>query len=105
MACRYKLARAMGKQAFEEALQEDTILLSSFGLQLLSVDSGVRAALEKEVKNERVNPWNVLGIDSKTWGWLRPLLKELSQHRQEAAPQTAHLDHSLGHPTAAALVP
>ena len=95
----------MGKRALDEALREDTILLSDFGLQLLSVDSGVRAALEKEVKNERVNPWNVLGIDSKTWGWLRPLLKELSHHRQETTPQTAHLDHSLGHPTAAALVP
>ncbi len=85
MACRYKLARAMGKRVFEEVLKEDTILLSGFGLRLLSVDSGVRAAKQAEVKGDRINPWNVLGIDSKTWKWLRPLLQELSEHRQSAA--------------------
>ena len=83
MACRYKLARAMGKRALDEALREDTILLSDFGLQLLSVESGVRAAKKDEVKEGRVNPWNVVGIDSKAWGWLRPLLKELQDLRTD----------------------
>jgi len=83
MACRYKLARAMGKGALDEALKEDSILLSDFGLQLLSVESGIRAAKKDEVKSGRVNPWNVVGIDSKTWGWLRPLLKELHDLRTD----------------------
>ena len=64
----------------EEVVQEDGKLLADFGLRLLSIEGGVRAAVEDELRNNRVNPWNVVSIDEKTWDWLRPLL-----HRLQAA--------------------
>jgi hypothetical protein len=81
---RYRVAMAMGREEYEEAVREDTELLNKFGLQLLSVNSGVRAAVQDELKDGRINPWNVLTIDEKTWMWLRPLLVRLRSH--EATP-------------------
>ena len=78
MAYRYRVARAMGRQHFEEAVEEDKELLEELGARLLSVDSGMRAALEAELKLDgRVHPWNVVTFDEKTWNWIRPLLEEL----------------------------
>lgn len=77
MADRYRMALAQGQLAYERAVDEDTELLAHFGLRLLSVQSGVRAAVEEELKGERIDPWNVLEINTKTWAWLRPLLIEL----------------------------
>jgi hypothetical protein len=79
MPRRYLVAQAMGKAELAEAVREDAELLGKFGLRLLSVDGGVRAAIESELKQNRrgedqINPWNVLTIDNKTWRWLRPIL-------------------------------
>jgi len=67
----------MGHDRYEEVLQEDIKLLEDFGLRLLSIDGGVRAAVEGEIKGNRINPWNVVALDEKTWDWLRPLLCRL----------------------------
>lgn len=82
---RYRVARAMGREKYEEVVREDEELLGSFGLRLLSVGSGVRAAVEEELKGERINPWNVVTIDEKTWKWLRPLLCRLRTAEARAA--------------------
>lgn len=79
MPRRYRVAQAMGKEELATAVREDTELLRQFGLRLLSVDGGVRAAVESEVGTddggkEQIHPWNVLTIDNKTWRWLRPIL-------------------------------
>lgn len=83
MADRYRMALARGQRAYEEAFNEDAALLASFGLRLLSVQGGVRAAVEDEVKGKRINPWDVMEINMKTWGWLRPLLIELRESRMQ----------------------
>ena len=84
MADRYRMARATSAAAYCAAVKEDTELLSQFGLQLLSADSGVRAAIESEVAKGVVNAWNIVAIDTKTWDWLRPLLIELKAARIES---------------------
>lgn len=82
MADRYRMALARGQEAYEKAIDEDTELLKHFGLRLLSVQGGVRAAVESELKGKRIDPWNVLEISTKTWGWLRPFLVELKHKRE-----------------------
>ncbi len=82
MGYRYRIARAMGRREFEAAVEEDQELLAQFGARLMSVQGGVRAALECELKSDgKVHPWNLVGVDEKTWEWLRPLLVELAGHR------------------------
>ena len=81
MSSRYHVARARGRAHYEKAIDDDRELLEEFGARLLSVHSGLRIALEGELRGEKVHPWNVLSIDSKTWEWLRPLLRELSAQR------------------------
>lgn len=78
---RYLVAKALGQEALEETVAEDEHLLHQFGLKLLSVDPGVRAAVMAEVRKGIIHPWNVLEINNKTWDWLRPLLVELLQRR------------------------
>lgn len=84
MNSRYRLALAMGQDKFEKVVREDEELMQEFGLRLLSVEGGMSAALESEVKGGKVHPWHVVEISSKTWGWLRPLLLELREARQTA---------------------
>lgn len=91
MNSRYRKALALGQGRFEEAVEEDETLLSEFGLRLLSVEGGLSAALESEVKGGKVHPWHIAEINAKTWGWLRPLLLELSKSRQEASIQALPL--------------
>lgn len=76
MPRRYRVAQAMGKDALATAIKEDFDLLQHFGLRLLSVESGVRAVVESEVRDGPVSPWNVMTIENKTWDWLRPILLE-----------------------------
>jgi hypothetical protein len=85
MANRYRVARAMGQSKYEEVLREDAELLHGFGLKLLAVQGGVRAAVEDEIKGDRINPWNVVTIDEKTWDWLHPLLRRLRTAEARAA--------------------
>jgi hypothetical protein len=72
---RYRVARA----------KEDTELLHAYGLKLLSVESGLTAALEAEVRGERIHPWNLIEVNEKTWKWLRPLLLRLREAEEAAA--------------------
>jgi hypothetical protein len=90
MNSRYRVALAMGSEKYEEVLKEDADLLHGFGLHLLSVEGGVRAAVEAECKVDKkgklvVNPWNVVTIHEKTWDWLRPLLCRLRTADARAA--------------------
>ena len=81
---RYQLARAVdGSRGYEAAVREDSVLLRMFGLTLLSVDCGVSAAVDREVRNGRIHPWNVVRLDDKTWNWLRPLLIRLAAQEKE----------------------
>jgi hypothetical protein len=84
MSNRYIAALAFGRDAFEAAVREDHELLAQFGLELLSIEGGVRAAVKKELRNDRIDPWNVLTIEDKTWRWLRPLLIQLQEVSSEA---------------------
>jgi hypothetical protein len=85
MSNRYRIALSQGRESFQQVYNEDAELLQGFGLRLMSVSGGVRAAVEKEVRGAQVNPWNVIAMDDKTWGWLRPLLVELEERREELA--------------------
>jgi hypothetical protein len=66
----------MGQDALATAIREDFDLLQHFGLRLLSVEGPITAAVESEVRDGAVNPWNVMTIENKTWDWLRPILLE-----------------------------
>ena len=92
MSSRYRMAQAMG--TYEEVVREDENLLAGFGLRLLSVQCGIRAAVEDELKGGRVNPWNVLTIDEKTWGWMRPLLVRLRDTEQPLPAGVIPLRHA-----------
>lgn len=74
---RYRLAQAIGPDRFREVLKEDTELLAEYGLTLLSVQAGISAAVEKEVKGGTIHPWNIIEVSEKTWKWLHPLLVRL----------------------------
>ncbi len=81
MICRYKLARAKGKRIFQAAVEEDQKLLDGLGLGLLSVEHGLRVVLKRAVRGDHINPWDVIEVSPKFWGWLRPLLLELEELR------------------------
>ena len=81
MIDRYKLAQAKGKAHYERAVEEDQNLLTGFGLGLLSVSNGIRVVLKESLRESRINPWDVIEINAKLWGWLRPLLIELAELR------------------------
>ena len=81
---RYAVARAMGEEELQKVVKEDEELLKEFGLKLLSVESGVSAAVESKVRGKKVNPWDVLRFDDSIWTWLRPLLLEVRQQREAA---------------------
>lgn len=74
MLNRYIMARTKGREAYEQAVEEDRALLAHFGLRLMSVDGCIRAAVERELRGKAVNPWNVIELNAKTWDWLRPIL-------------------------------
>ena len=82
MISRYNLAAAKGKRYLEEAIEEDKVLLDSFGLGLLSVEEGLQLVNKKEVRGSRVNPWDVQQVSGRVWKWLRPLLVELRELRE-----------------------
>lgn len=76
MSNRYRAALCKGRQAYEQAIDEDKELLLEFGLVLLSTENGgVRAALQAELRGkDKIDPWNVIELSMKAWNWLRPLL-------------------------------
>ena len=96
MLCRYKKARALGRENFERALQEDQELLDGFGMGLLSVNSGVRVVLKKSLRGGKINPWDVIEMSPRLWGWLRPLLVELAQRRVSDAASGANGVNGVG---------
>ena len=88
---RYQRALATGgPDKYRAVVKEDTELLSSFGLQLTSVEGGgIMTAVESELKGARINPWNLLGFDMKAWNWLRPILLELREARGQVTERLA----------------
>lgn len=80
MLSRYKTALAKGREAYEKVVEEDQRLFEVFGLTLLSVEPGVRVC--PSAKRKKINPWDVIQIESKLWVWLRPLLVELVELRR-----------------------
>jgi hypothetical protein len=85
---RYRVARAVGPDRYREVLKEDAELLQLYGLKLMCVESGLTAAIEEETQGGRINPWNVVEMNEKTWKWLRPLLLRL-----RAAEETVRMAH------------
>tara|TARA_Y100000310_G_scaffold60141_1_gene55497 strand:- start:680 stop:1078 length:399 start_codon:yes stop_codon:yes gene_type:complete len=90
--CRYKKARALGKDFFQRAVEEDQELLGALGLGLLSVDNGLRVILKDSIRGERVNPWDVIEVSPRLWGWLRPLLLELMKLRAAQGLNSAKIN-------------
>lgn len=80
---RYRVALALGRKEYEEAINEDAQLLDYFGLRLLSVEECVRAAVKNEVRGKKINPWNVIEINGRVWDWMRPLLVKLREHEMK----------------------
>lgn len=79
---RYRVALGKGRAEYEKAIDEDIDLLESFGLKLLSVEGELRAVSSKK-EGKRINPWDVMKVDMEVWNWLRPLLLELHERREE----------------------
>lgn len=87
---RYKLARAMGQQHYDEAIREDEELLREFGLRLLSVQGGLSTArIDETGEKGRIHPWDILNIDARTWKWLRPILIQARELQLQQAPLAA----------------
>lgn len=85
MSNRYRAALSKGRQAYEQAIDEDKELLQEFGLMLLSTENGgIRAAMESELRGkDKIDPWNVIELSMKAWNWLRPLLLLSRSHSAE----------------------
>jgi hypothetical protein len=81
VADRYKMAQAQGSKQFAKVVEEDQRLLGAFGLGLLSVNNGLRVVFKGAIRGDRVNPWDVIEVNTRLWGWLRPLLAELQDFR------------------------
>lgn len=83
MASRYKVARAAGKERFNEVLKEDAELLDQFGFELLSIDGGLSFTKKTSVdKKGKINPWDVTHINLQAWEhFVRPLLRDLQARR------------------------
>lgn len=86
---RYRVAQAISQDRFREVLKEDTELLAQYGLKLLSVQAGISAAVEDEIKDGKINPWNVINVNDKTWKWLHPLLLRLRAAEAQVAAAAA----------------
>lgn len=78
---RYRLARAKGD--YDDVVKEDAELLGEFGIGLISIDNGLRVVEKKSLRDNRVDPWNIIPVHPKLWRLLRPLLSELRDYRQE----------------------
>ncbi|MEE9365172.1 MAG: hypothetical protein V3W44_00660 [Dehalococcoidales bacterium] len=85
---RYRVARALGPEKYEEVVKEDKELLQLYGLQLMHVNCGLTAALEKELDGQRIHPWNVIEFNEKAWKWIRPLLLRLRQAERALDQET-----------------
>jgi hypothetical protein len=81
MACRYKVARARGQAQYDAVVEEDRQLLETFGAGLLSTGGGVRVYLKAAIRNERINPWDVIEIGPKVWSLIRPVMAEVKELR------------------------
>ena len=84
MVDRYKMARAKGKRHYEELLEQDQALLADFGMGILSASNGVRLVRVKLLREGRVNPWDVIEVNSRLWSWIHPLLVELAALRSSS---------------------
>ncbi len=73
---RLKAVVGSGTAALRKVVEEDTELLAHFGFRVLSYDlHGVRGCLVSEVGNrKKIDPWHLIELDPKVWGWLHPLL-------------------------------
>ena len=80
---RYRMARVMGIEKYNQVIKEDEELLKEFGMLLLTVDAGIAVALLDELKTKngklRINPWDRIEVTGRTWEWLRPLLLRLRE--------------------------
>jgi hypothetical protein len=86
MSNRYRIALAMGRDAYKAAVDEDAELLEYYGMKLLSVEDSVRAAVNSELRGSKViHPWNVVEISMKVWNWVRPLLVRLRDLEEDPA--------------------
>lgn len=81
---RYAVALAKGRRVFDLVREEDRELLASYGLRLLSVQSGIRFAVEEDI-NGKVNPWDMIELTTSAWHVIRPLLVRLGEAEKELA--------------------
>jgi hypothetical protein len=88
---RYSMAKLKGSDAYRQVLKEDTELLRGFGLKLMSVESGISAAVLDELEGDRIDPWTIMDINMKVWKWLYPLLHRLNKAEQRVKELEAML--------------
>ena len=84
---RYYRAR-YNKSTLIELIQEDKELLNKFGFIIDSVDPGITGHLEEFIetneKEELFYPnFSIINLNSTAWWWLRPLLVELLNYREQ----------------------
>lgn len=77
MSRRYSLARAKGREIYEQTYREDRQLLEQLGLGLLAVGGSLSVSFLSEIKGDKIHPWNRAEIDGKIWDQLRPFLEEV----------------------------
>ena len=84
---RYYKARH-NKSKLIKLIEEDKELLSKFGFIIDSVDPGITGHLKEFIEtNEReqiFHPnFSIINLNSTGWWWLRPLLVELLNYREQ----------------------
>ena len=69
--------------------EQEAEILKHFGLMVTDNTGGVSVVFMNEIKGNRIQPWNVVVMSRKLWSWLKPLLFELYERRQEDKAKTA----------------
>ena len=89
---RYSKARGNSLKTVK-LIEEDTELLASFGLMLDSVDPGIHGHLVSFIETDELGrthypSWSTVNLDATSWWWIRDLLLELKQYREQQCPAT-----------------
>ena len=79
----HRTAFAKSREEGEALIEEDRSLLEHFGLTIISIEDGIKAAETHLVNKGRVLPWNVIRLDNRAWSWLKPVLARFRDMTQD----------------------
>ena len=77
--------------------EREAEILKYFGLMVTDNTGGVTVVFMNEIKGNRIQPWNVVVMSRKLWSWLKPLLFELYERRQQDKAKTANAQVAKEH--------